>query len=485
MKLALVFVAALLAAVVGKIVLAIAFPAASMMSVAGVVRVAPTSTQQIGSISLFGTTFTPGAPTGTVVGTAAAAMSPSPPLFNGSWSLSTAGGGDTTDFAISSTTGQLTTATNGLCSSPPCNYTVNIVATQNKISNSPFSQIFTITSSSAPAPALAGCQTINGGGPNNGSCFNTEIYNLDFTGATQSFVGTNGNFNASRPISAWLGACGGSQNFIIAAWQQGTPLCGDFSVVTDPIDGGTALLITYTSADKTNGTYAVNVSPGFPSLVTPISFYYEVRMRSDSVTLTNSSAGNDILSSFSGHQISWHQNSETGPEATFVEEDLWESFIGSPNGGGLSNVVEWNNPSGCYASNCGGQIANISDGQTITGVGTFNSANYYTFGMRVTNDGTSNIEYCGYLNGIELGCQLNVATVGTFDPSGPYDHNGGFGVQGPSCQNGCTPPLYAYFQWIRVYSCSNWNGDWSFDSGTDTGTSTGNPCAGALISSNP
>ena len=100
--------------------------------------------QTISSVPLSGTTFPPGASSGTVVGTILTpVMSPASPAFSGS--CCTLNSGDFASFQIVGSNLE----TNGvLCGSPPCTYHFNIRATQGGISNSPFDQAVTITSSS-------------------------------------------------------------------------------------------------------------------------------------------------------------------------------------------------------------------------------------------------------------------------------------------------------------------------------------------------
>lgn len=107
-----------------------------------------TAPQSIASVGLSGSTFTPGAASGTPVGVVSVTMSPASPSFSGSLSLS---GADAASFQLVSTTVE----TNGvLCGSPPCTYHINVVATQAGVSNSPFTQAFTITSSNGTTLAL-------------------------------------------------------------------------------------------------------------------------------------------------------------------------------------------------------------------------------------------------------------------------------------------------------------------------------------------
>lgn len=104
----------------------------------------PPTEQNIGSVTLSALSFTPGSPSGTVVGAVDVVMVPGTPAFSGQLSLS---GTDAASFQLSSPILPANLETNGtLCGSPPCSYNINIVATQFGITNSPKTQPFFISS---------------------------------------------------------------------------------------------------------------------------------------------------------------------------------------------------------------------------------------------------------------------------------------------------------------------------------------------------
>jgi len=109
-------------------------------STSGHLAINITPGQAITAVGLSNTTFTGGAPSGTVVGALSVTMSPASPAFSGSLSLS---GTNASQFQISG--GNLTT--NGVV--PAGTYQVNIVATEAGVTGSPFAQAETITASSA------------------------------------------------------------------------------------------------------------------------------------------------------------------------------------------------------------------------------------------------------------------------------------------------------------------------------------------------
>jgi hypothetical protein len=110
--------------------------------------------QSISGVTLSNATFAAGALAGTVVGTLSTAMSPSSPPFSGTLSLS---GTNAADFQIVGS--NLQTAVGGLAAG---SYSVNLVATQPGITNSPFSQPETLSATSATVLNHKGIQTFNG-----------------------------------------------------------------------------------------------------------------------------------------------------------------------------------------------------------------------------------------------------------------------------------------------------------------------------------
>jgi hypothetical protein len=92
--------------------------------------------QTIASISLSNSSFTGGSPSGTVVGAISTTMSPASPAFSGSYSVT---GTNAASFQVVGSNLE----TNGVVAAG--SYSINIVATQAGISNSPFSSPKTIT----------------------------------------------------------------------------------------------------------------------------------------------------------------------------------------------------------------------------------------------------------------------------------------------------------------------------------------------------
>ena len=178
------------------------------------------------------------------------------------------------------------------------------------------------------------------------------VVNLDFTGATQSFVGTNAKFDATT-LTNWLGTCGSPVNTYLVPFNLGgrnTP-CGDIAIVTD---GSTkALKLTYTVADYNAavGTAGVVTNTGGPgSVVLPQSIYVEPLVRTDSTTINSRAASTDIFQEYNPHFVGWLWQ---GSQAANVEADLAECFgnygASTHTACGIGNVA-YDSNAGCCAT---------------------------------------------------------------------------------------------------------------------------------------
>lgn len=393
-------------------------------------------------------------------------MSPPTPAFSGTFS------GSTAQFAVNSATGAITLAENDQCSSSPCNYSLPVTATPSNLTITPFTQTITITSSSGPsvpAAANAGCLTINGGSPTNGSCFGTLALNLDFTGATQSGYSNGTKFSATTQ-SNWLNCGGGTSTYNVMGVSAGngssaspTAPCSSFPITTD--SGGSVLQMTITPSDVSAGAGSWTMASVHPI---PSNFYAEIRLR-----IPNSNY-NPSVSGFVGDFWSY-----TGGSAPPCFEQDFAEFTLNSNTGGMNT--------------CPSSATQEQHNWTANGT-TFDPTHYHTYGERVTGDGNGNISYCFYLDETQVNIETYISPI-----------TGNCGQRGPDpglIQNyltaldllvqvgqeiGPPPPAISdnilyYVQWVRLWDCSNWI---NATPGTGSGTGTGGQCAGVVLSSNP
>ena len=156
-------------------------------------------TQVISSVNLSNATFNFGAPTATVVGAISVPMAPTTPAFSGTLSLT---GTNASSFQLSSTSLPANLETNGALACTT--YSLNIVATQGGISNSPVTTPVTITCT-PPAQTISNV-SLSSTSFNSGAATGTVVGAISvgmsptspaFSG-TLSLTGTNaGNFQLS------------------------------------------------------------------------------------------------------------------------------------------------------------------------------------------------------------------------------------------------------------------------------------------------
>lgn len=302
-------------------------------------------------------------------------------------------------------------------------------------------------SPAAPAAALAGCQTANGGGPNNGSCFKTLALNLDLTGATQSFVANSTPVNATT-LSNWLDCAGASSPIMYNI--NGS--CSAYSIIGD---GGTNALLM--SDPSTTNYVEIAASPynsqgghNFPE-----AFYAEAKIRTDSQSIANmASNGGQPFNDF------WAVYPNTGcGSCVYMEWDFIETY---------------SNNSGGFATPRTGSSNNYAPGGININMGAnYSQTNYSIIGARITNDGNGNVAWCIYANNVQQGCTSGNVGPGSwfgtplemiFDSS-----NGGNSVSGP---------VNMYVEWLHVWECPNWNG-------INASPYAGNYCSGTVLTTNP
>jgi hypothetical protein len=125
---------------------------------------------------------------------------------------------------------------------------------------------------------------------------------------------------------------------------------------------------------------------------------------------------------------------------------------GTESSRGRASPIEWDfvefyDDPGC----CGGSIHNWGNNndpsQSIWVVPAgFDPTVYHTYGFRITSDGSTQIEGCGYLDGKLMGCIDAKATTTEFNLRNYV-----------VIQNGGTTSVSdLYIKYVRVWSCANW-----------------------------
>jgi large repetitive protein len=141
--------------------------------------------QAITGVSLSNSNFQGGAASGTVVGTISVTMSPAAPAFSGTLSL---GGANAASFQIVGSNLE----TNGTV--PAGSYQLSIVAVENGVTGSPFTQAETVTGTSpAASTCLQGTAYVSAGDGCQGAQASGSVQHLNF------FTGYTGSTYPVRP----------------------------------------------------------------------------------------------------------------------------------------------------------------------------------------------------------------------------------------------------------------------------------------------
>jgi hypothetical protein len=389
---------------------------------------APASIASVGMSCGSSCGYTSGAASGTAVGTINVTLSAGP--FTGTLSES---GAAAADFTISGTTLQTNGSTPTCSSSTPLS--LNIIATQGGLANSPYTQPITVTCSSAGGGVA--CDT----GPNVASVpapataagFTHCALNYDFS---QAFYAVQSNYLD----------CG--NNDPTKPWHWGGPFgtalqgpCASVFQTTDPVTGETVLDIRWLNSYPVASPNLVMYNALSASSYTDYpNFYAETVMRVDNLVAGGTPSamaafwdGQDAAGSFYGNDI----------EKDYVEENTGAFGVTD------QNILLHGNGSG------GGQ--NWSDGAA----GDLTA--YHKFGFLWTSDGATANYGCGWIDDVFKGCK---SVTGVTTGVGQYltrnfmilDNScyGGTGSCVAGNQATSAPTTNTYFKYARVWSCASW-----------------------------
>jgi hypothetical protein len=299
---------------------------------------------------------------------------------------------------------------------------------------------------------VAGCPAAPAGAVAAG--FTTCIADYDWTGVTQSSV--NGSNITLGAVANWLEcqgtsgyATGSGRQFAISKFQS-NPLqpCSNVAIYND---GGTNVLrLTYTPS-STLGTMAIQTTnedngytPTNPFEVLHLTAaYIEFRKRENSNNETNCpwtiSQGVNCLM-----DDTWQWYTSGGD----IEYDFSEAYS---NPVSFGDAVDWDN-GGSHPVNTPSSL-------------TDDIFNYHTIGVRITTNGTSAIGLSWYVdNSFFYGASFTPTKgAAAYDDThylvltdGEQGSNLGEVCSGGTCKayNG---PIVTYYQWIHIYSCSNYS----------------------------
>lgn len=291
--------------------------------------------------------------------------------------------------------------------------------------------------------------------------FTTLMFNLDFTGATQSQV-RGVNFNQATLSNWWDCAGAGSPFFYNYLAGQAVITCSGISSIISDIDngplgtGGSVNVLQVRIPDRPNGgNVSMSTTDGGnpPTGVTsPSAFYAEARFRTDAASDASMLAAGNGASMIDFWTFAAAINGAAYSEWDFIEL----------NAGG-DDLAQVRN--GCVS--CFGPGFNYPS--TISG---WDHDVYNTIGYRNTIDGLGHVEACIYSNGVQVWC------------SGVFDS--GNGVADPNITAEPAQLMFTvsnnnaggfdngYLEYFRAWSCPSWNN-------VNSSPYNGNTCAGSLL----
>jgi hypothetical protein len=274
--------------------------------------------------------------------------------------------------------------------------------------------------------------------------------------ATAGFTTLAANYDFSQPLYAtqsnWLDCSGTDINpahqWHAGIWWSTPPGQGgipcNIHQVTDPIYGNTVMNFKWLSSyDSYGNTGAAN----FVQMETinknanyhtdfPVGLYIEAVYRTTLIDSRSNSSGPNSIYTWTTAAA---HSSGFGP----IEMDVTELYGGR---GGYSNAGVGNHGNGL-------------GGFTYTSYGTnklpsgYAVTRFHKYGMLETTDGTSQIWGCSYVDDILQSCRP-MGTPGT--PPNSFDFtNRNFLIVGGGASNTPSKSNDTYFQYIRVWTCSN------------------------------
>jgi hypothetical protein len=268
--------------------------------------------------------------------------------------------------------------------------------------------------------------------------------------------------------SNWLDCAGASspQWFMAGGNGQSPPPCSRVSIVHD---GGVQVLdIKFTAADAPYlGTVLATVNS---SLTRGIDFpngaYWEITYRILPAGRDNNPYGSLVTGFFI-----WSNSGQAGASRSFLENDFTETYASGCCHAGTVVHVWGDTPQGQH------NFAVAGYGLPEYGV---DETAYHTIAARVTQDGTSNLALCMYVNGQFKNCG-DMVSSGNSGAAGitsdQLNQRNLLALQvGPLDSTPVDATIDMLVKDVKIWTCSNWKGILN---------TPGNACNGAVLTSAP
>jgi hypothetical protein len=259
------------------------------------------------------------------------------------------------------------------------------------------------------------------------------------------------NYDFSSPqysnLSTWLDVCGAGGNaqwFVTPSDGAGNPApCSAWSITTD--GGGQVLQMHWDPSFLSSNvlTTGMQTSSGSTTFDYPLGSYFQATYRSTVGSFGDPQGGAPFVSAW----WSWQKNSPV-VEIDFLETYAFSAATGkAPCGsvvcGGGASTHDWG----------GAGSFGIASYEASGGSG-YDPTIYETIGTRVTNNGSSRIAACGYLNNRLISCGS-----ASLSQASQYQ-NRSFLIMydGPQANDGYRPTVAQdiFVKDIVVFTCANW-----------------------------
>jgi hypothetical protein len=269
-------------------------------------------------------------------------------------------------------------------------------------------------------------------------------------------------------LSNWLDCAGATapEWFLGGGAGHSPPPCSRISMIND---GGVQVLdIKFTSADAANlGTALTTLNNASTRGVDfPNGAYWEVTYRVTPAGRDNNPYGS-LLNGF----VTWSDSGQLGASSSYMEFDFLEDYAGGCCHQG-STIHMW------------GAVPDGQHGFSVAGYGLpeyhVDQTAYHTIAARVTQDGTSNLAMCMYIDGQFQNCGDMVSAgnrgATAITPAQLNERNLLALQVGPIDTTPVAATMDMLVKDVRIWTCANWQG---------TLNTPGNACNGAVLTSAP
>jgi Ca-dependent carbohydrate-binding module xylan-binding len=269
-------------------------------------------------------------------------------------------------------------------------------------------------------------------------------------------------------LSNWLDCAGAASPewFIGGAIGHSPPPCSRISMISD---GGVQVLdIKFTSADAANlGTVLTTLNSALTRGVDfPNGTYWEITYRLTAAGRDNNPYGTELTGFFT-----WSNSGQLGASSSYMELDFLETYAsGCCHEGSIIHM--W------------GAVPYGQGDLVVSGYGLpeyqVDQTAYHTIASRITQDGTSNLAMCMYIDGQLQNCRDMVSAgnsgAAAITPAQLNERNFPALAVGPVNTTPVAATMDMLVKDVRIWTCANWQG---------TLNTPGHACNGAVLTSAP